>query len=29
VDTWLFGTVQQATALVRLAPESVFDAGPA
>jgi putative SOS response-associated peptidase YedK len=28
VDTWLFGTVQEAAAVVRLTPESVFDARP-
>jgi putative SOS response-associated peptidase YedK len=29
VDQWLFGTVEQASNLVRLAPVEVFDAGPA
>lgn len=28
VDTWLSGTVQQASALLRLAPVEVFDAEP-
>ncbi len=29
VDPWLFGTVEQAGALARLAPHEVFDAAPA
>lgn len=29
VDTWLSGTVQQASELLRVAPVEVFDAGPA
>lgn len=29
VDTWLFGTLEQARDLIRLAPVEVFSAGPA
>ncbi len=29
VDQWLFGTVEQASRLVRLAPVEAFDAKPA
>ena len=29
VDAWLSGSVAEASALVRLAPVEVFDAGPA
>jgi hypothetical protein len=28
VDHWLYGTIEQAAGLVRLAPVDVFDAGP-
>lgn len=28
VNTWLQGTLKDANALLRLAPETVFDAGP-
>jgi hypothetical protein len=29
VDQWLFGTVNEAAALVQLAPADVFEAAPA
>ena len=28
VDQWLYGTMEQAAELVRLAPADLFDAGP-